>query len=548
MNASRNIRIFISYCSLDETLKSELIGFLKGLQAEGVTLWDDSALRAGEAWHPAIRDALLQSDLAIVLVSQAFLDSAYIRDHEVPLMQQLAESRGMRLLPLLLSECEWLQHPWLARLQMHPRKGSLESALAVPGQRSRVLHEFRQVVRGHVARLRERDLWSRPHLRQWGRPLLWAAGVAAVAVALAASDSYQPLAWRWHALVQEGLELIGQRQPLQVVLLDSRDLGTPDQPTSRALLRQSLDDIAALEPLAIGVAINFSPAGPGRYVDPENDPGFFAHCRQLDQERQLRIFLGTAGNEGNAAATWLGSIDYAGLAASVFVPREPGTHWPARFEGSDGRTLPSMSVALAEVMLQVRPRRDWPAWLVAGPSTKSPALGMVWKTHVIDLSSLHRLRLASVPLAPGAMKGRGWQDRLQWKIVVIGDLSPKGEAALWGDGASHAALIGAGAQSLVEGPLAQLRWSVRLVFALALMLLLVASCEWIRRRRLAWGLSPVGTRGAWRAALSLVGGVWVGAVASVAWLRLWWPEAPLLAAAAAAYLFWRRIDGRQGGR
>ena len=115
-----------------------------------------------------------------------------------------------------------------------------------------------------------------------------------------------------------------------MVLLDSRDLGTPDRPTSRALLRQSLDDISALEPLAIGVAINFSPTGPGRYVDPENDPGFFAHCRQLDHERQLRIFLGTAGNEGNAAATWLGSIDYAGLAASVVVPREPNTHWPAR--------------------------------------------------------------------------------------------------------------------------------------------------------------------------------------------------------------------------
>ncbi len=60
-------RIFISYSRADEVWKDRLVRHLRVLELEGeVELWDDSRLQAGDAWRPAIEQAM---DAAVLLVS-----------------------------------------------------------------------------------------------------------------------------------------------------------------------------------------------------------------------------------------------------------------------------------------------------------------------------------------------------------------------------------------------------------------------------------------------------------------------------------------------
>jgi predicted acylesterase/phospholipase RssA len=71
--------------------------------------WDDEKIQAGEQWENRIREGLARAKVVVMLVSKEFLDSAYVREEELPEIVRLAAREGVRLLWLPLDEAGYHQ-------------------------------------------------------------------------------------------------------------------------------------------------------------------------------------------------------------------------------------------------------------------------------------------------------------------------------------------------------------------------------------------------------------------------------------------------------
>ena len=102
------IKIFISYSHLDARYldKDSLFGFLKGLERDNIQFWTDLEIKPGEFWDQEIKNRIQTCDIALVLVSQGFLDSDYCRNVEIE--HFLAGTK--HLFPVILSPCDWKRH------------------------------------------------------------------------------------------------------------------------------------------------------------------------------------------------------------------------------------------------------------------------------------------------------------------------------------------------------------------------------------------------------------------------------------------------------
>jgi hypothetical protein len=134
------VRVFVSYSHLDKKyLKpGSLLGFLSGLKKERFDFWWDERIATGEMWDDQIHDEIRRADLALVLVSQAFLNSPYCQEEEIANFLLERRQRGMTIYPVILSPCAWETQPWLAKTQFQPRDGTLEENYHRPeGKRKR---------------------------------------------------------------------------------------------------------------------------------------------------------------------------------------------------------------------------------------------------------------------------------------------------------------------------------------------------------------------------------------------------------------------------
>ncbi len=79
------VQVFVSYSHQDDAYLAgdSLLGFLKGLEKDGVSFWTDREIRPGESWDEVIKSRLQGADIALALVSQGFLDSEYCRNVEI---------------------------------------------------------------------------------------------------------------------------------------------------------------------------------------------------------------------------------------------------------------------------------------------------------------------------------------------------------------------------------------------------------------------------------------------------------------------------------
>lgn len=148
------VTVFVSYSHQDASYleNNSLLGYLKGLEADGVKFWTDRQLRAGELWDEVIKTRIREADIALVLVSQGFLDSPYCRDVEIASF--LAQKKY--LFPVILSPCEWQRHEWLRRRQFLPGGDeTIEEHYTDPGRRKRLFLEIRQQLRERVEAFRQ---------------------------------------------------------------------------------------------------------------------------------------------------------------------------------------------------------------------------------------------------------------------------------------------------------------------------------------------------------------------------------------------------------
>ncbi len=103
------INIFISYAHADEKWLEKLQQHLKVLSKyyENIDCWDDTKLRGGDKWREEISAAISNANVAILLVSTAFLASDFISNDELPPILRKAEEEGTRILPLIVSPCDF---------------------------------------------------------------------------------------------------------------------------------------------------------------------------------------------------------------------------------------------------------------------------------------------------------------------------------------------------------------------------------------------------------------------------------------------------------
>jgi tetratricopeptide (TPR) repeat protein len=147
------VRIFVSYSHRDRKYlgREELLGFLRGVNVEGdveVKFWIDEHLAGGDRWDDEIKSQIDRAHIALILVSQAFLDSQYCVDVEVSSFLDRRAKQGLQIFPVLLSACEWDRHPWLSDYQMLPGGDeTIEEHYTEPGAQKRLYLRIRKDLR-----------------------------------------------------------------------------------------------------------------------------------------------------------------------------------------------------------------------------------------------------------------------------------------------------------------------------------------------------------------------------------------------------------------
>jgi hypothetical protein len=104
--------VFISYSHVDSSWLTNLKLFLKPLETTGqLKLWDDTQIRPGKKWKEEIKVALARAKVAVLLVTQHFLDSDFITDEELPHFLQASENEGLTIFWIAVSASTYQESP-----------------------------------------------------------------------------------------------------------------------------------------------------------------------------------------------------------------------------------------------------------------------------------------------------------------------------------------------------------------------------------------------------------------------------------------------------
>lgn len=118
LTATRAEPVFISYSHKDARWLTRLQVHLKPLERLGtITLWDDTVLKPGANWREEIQQGLESAKAAILLISADFLASDFISNNELPPLLASASSRGVIILPIIVSPCRFAETKVLSQFQ-----------------------------------------------------------------------------------------------------------------------------------------------------------------------------------------------------------------------------------------------------------------------------------------------------------------------------------------------------------------------------------------------------------------------------------------------
>ena len=107
-------KIFISYSHADEKWKDRLREFLDvEVMLNNLIVWDDREIRTGEEWNEDIEKAILDSDIALLLVTTHFLKSSFIQNYEIPFIKK----KNLKIMPIIISPCSWEKFDYIEKTQ-----------------------------------------------------------------------------------------------------------------------------------------------------------------------------------------------------------------------------------------------------------------------------------------------------------------------------------------------------------------------------------------------------------------------------------------------
>lgn len=115
------LKTFIIYARDDAAFKSALRRHLTPLeQLALLEVWDDSHLLPGEEWEKSIEEKLDESDLVLMLVSEASLFSDFIQKKELKTALARKQQGVTQFVPILVRDCLWDLLPDFKNVQMLP--------------------------------------------------------------------------------------------------------------------------------------------------------------------------------------------------------------------------------------------------------------------------------------------------------------------------------------------------------------------------------------------------------------------------------------------
>lgn len=123
-------KVFISYSHQDEGWKNRVAKHLNVLAGKGLDVWDDRQIAAGSTWARDINEVIAKCDAALLLISTDFLTSDFILIKEVPPLLERRQTQGIRVIPVILSPCQWERIEWLKPINAWPKGGQPLSGMS----------------------------------------------------------------------------------------------------------------------------------------------------------------------------------------------------------------------------------------------------------------------------------------------------------------------------------------------------------------------------------------------------------------------------------
>ena len=151
--------VFVSYAHEDEAYLDDksLLGHVRGVERDGARFWTDHEIPVGAKWDDEIKAALARADIAMVLVSQALLNSDYVQKNELRWFLESERTKALIIFPIILSPCDWKQQVWLSQRQFIPTSDqTIEEHFAEPeGVRKRMFQTITDALRARVMQVEE---------------------------------------------------------------------------------------------------------------------------------------------------------------------------------------------------------------------------------------------------------------------------------------------------------------------------------------------------------------------------------------------------------
>jgi hypothetical protein len=139
--------LFVCYAREDDEYREELLKYLAPLQEGGRVrrIWDDQAILAGVQWKQEIVAAIGDSTAAILLVSQDFFNSNFVKEEELPRLLDGVKQRDLRLLWIAVKASTWRDNQALQERQALNNPDRPLETLEGPAQRQEFVRIYEKV-------------------------------------------------------------------------------------------------------------------------------------------------------------------------------------------------------------------------------------------------------------------------------------------------------------------------------------------------------------------------------------------------------------------
>jgi formylglycine-generating enzyme len=118
------LKTFVIYSHKDKEYLDRFLPHLKSLEhSNKISVWHDGDIELGAKWDEAIKKALYESDIVLVLVSADLIASRYVNQVELPMIFDRMRSGSTRVIPIILRPCSWEYVSSIKQFQVLPKNG-----------------------------------------------------------------------------------------------------------------------------------------------------------------------------------------------------------------------------------------------------------------------------------------------------------------------------------------------------------------------------------------------------------------------------------------